>query len=119
LTTNRVESFDQAFQSRIHLSLQYDSLSEESKKGLWNAFSRKAQDSASTVRDLATEELNRISKIDMNGRQIKNTVKLASALARHDGQSVSFQHLIRALKAQGYKVEGHDCNMDVLGDHKQ
>jgi RecB family exonuclease len=72
---------------------------------LWQAFSQKAQDSASTVRDLTTEELDQISKIDMNGRQIKNTVKLASALARHDDQPVSFQHLARALTAQGYNVE--------------
>jgi hypothetical protein len=68
LTTNRVESFDQAFQSRIHLSLRYDPLSEESKKELWQAFSRKAQESAPIVRELIMEELDQISKINMNGR---------------------------------------------------
>jgi hypothetical protein len=69
--------------------------------------SRKAQEFASTVRDLSTEELAQISKIDMNRRtrKIKNTVKLAFALTRHDDQPVSFQHLAGALRAQGYNVE--------------
>ncbi|KAF2151737.1 P-loop containing nucleoside triphosphate hydrolase protein [Myriangium duriaei CBS 260.36] len=38
LTTNRVHTFDQAFQSRIHISLDYPELSIESRKQVWKNF---------------------------------------------------------------------------------
>lgn len=38
LTTNRVETFDAAFQSRIHISLDYPELSAESRRTVWTNF---------------------------------------------------------------------------------
>ncbi|GAM83468.1 hypothetical protein ANO11243_014560 [Dothideomycetidae sp. 11243] len=38
LTTNRVQTLDQAFQSRIHISLDYPELSIESRKQVWKNF---------------------------------------------------------------------------------
>lgn len=38
LTTNRVQTFDAAFQSRIHISLDYPELSIESRKQVWKNF---------------------------------------------------------------------------------
>lgn len=38
LTTNRVEILDQAFQSRIHISLQYPEHDWESRKSIWKTF---------------------------------------------------------------------------------
>lgn len=38
LTTNRVQIFDQAFQSRIHISLEYTDLDKKSRKGIWETF---------------------------------------------------------------------------------
>merc|ERR1711939_202393 len=38
LTTNRVNTFDTAFQSRIHISLNYPDLSLDSRKAIWTNF---------------------------------------------------------------------------------
>lgn len=38
LTTNRVQTFDAAFQSRIHISLEYSELDKKSRKGIWQGF---------------------------------------------------------------------------------
>lgn len=38
LTTNRVQTFDQAFQSRIHISLEYTELDKKSRKSIWETF---------------------------------------------------------------------------------
>lgn len=38
LTTNRVQTFDQAFQSRIHISLEYAELDKKSRKAIWETF---------------------------------------------------------------------------------
>ncbi|EMC99821.1 hypothetical protein BAUCODRAFT_30235 [Baudoinia panamericana UAMH 10762] len=38
LTTNRVQTFDAAFQSRIHISLQYKELDAKSRRTVWQNF---------------------------------------------------------------------------------
>ncbi|KAH8891787.1 hypothetical protein GQ53DRAFT_794023 [Thozetella sp. PMI_491] len=38
LTTNRVETFDDAFQSRIHIALRYDNLDTRAKKAIFKIF---------------------------------------------------------------------------------
>lgn len=38
LTTNRVQTFDAAFQSRIHISLEYPELDTKSRKTVWKNF---------------------------------------------------------------------------------
>lgn len=38
LTTNRVQTFDAAFQSRIHISLEYPELDKPARKAIWRNF---------------------------------------------------------------------------------
>jgi AAA+ superfamily predicted ATPase len=92
LTTNRVKAFDQAFQSRIHLSLHYRDLTYAAKEEIWRAFLDKARTTRRQVHNLTQDELRELSVKDMNGREIKNVVKLAVALAEHEDESLSFKH---------------------------
>ncbi|KAK9420368.1 putative AAA+ ATPase domain-containing protein [Seiridium unicorne] len=79
LTTNRISSFDPAFQSRIHLALRYNGLDTTSRAQLWRLFLQRTPDfDASAFPDSALQEL---AKANVNGRQIKNTVRTAYALA--------------------------------------
>lgn len=41
LTTNRVGQFDEAFMSRIHLSLGYEKLDDNTRKMIWDILFRK------------------------------------------------------------------------------
>ncbi|KAK0738444.1 P-loop containing nucleoside triphosphate hydrolase protein [Schizothecium vesticola] len=80
LTTNRISSFDRAFMSRIHLALHYPPLTHHSRRELWYLFLKRASpDSAEALRQ--TGALDKFAAEILNGRQIKNLVRTASALA--------------------------------------
>src|ERR1700744_3992484 len=83
LTTNRVKAFDQAFQSRIHLSLYYGDLTCAAKEEIWRAFLEKVRTTQRRLQNLTQDEFRELSMKDMNGREIKSVVKLAVALAEH------------------------------------
>lgn len=97
LTTNRIGSFDTAFTSRIHLAIKYHHLSPPSRRELWRTFLLKASPHArldwidnSSLDELAMEELN--------GRQIKNIVRTAHALAVGNDNNLNLAHINMALK---------------------
>ena len=99
LTTNRVKVLDQAFQSRIHLSLHYADLSRDAKEHLWRAFLEKARNTQLGLEHPAVAELRLLSEKGMNGRQIKNAVKLAFTLADHLKERLSYKHLVQTMDA--------------------
>ncbi|KAK8126987.1 uncharacterized protein PG998_002746 [Apiospora kogelbergensis] len=100
LTTNRVGCFDKAFKSRIHLAIRYPSLSEASRRVLWKTFLRKISEETANQLD-STGVLEKLATEPLNGRQIKNLVRTASALAINDeesGGNISQRHLNLALE---------------------
>ncbi|EPQ59805.1 P-loop containing nucleoside triphosphate hydrolase protein, partial [Gloeophyllum trabeum ATCC 11539] len=76
LTTNRIKVFDEAMMSRIHLSFYYPQLDVDARARLWKAFL-----SRTNLRILEEQSLVWLSKLPLNGREIKNIVKLSSAVA--------------------------------------
>ncbi|KFZ23220.1 hypothetical protein V502_02301, partial [Pseudogymnoascus sp. VKM F-4520 (FW-2644)] len=77
LTTNRVETFDDAFQSRIHIALRYGELSFQAKKDIFKMFIDRVH-IAKGINHLpfTEDDFNNIARHNLNGRQIKNTVSL-------------------------------------------
>jgi hypothetical protein len=65
LTTNRQESFDEAFQSRIHLTIKLPNLGKKERQGIWRAlvsFNDKL-----TQRSSWTEEMfETLGELDVN-----------------------------------------------------
>ena len=98
LTTNRVGEFDEAFRSRIHISLYYPKLNEESTKQIWDRNLVHIRESGLNI-DMEEEKIKRFRgrhweenkgrpSRRWNGRQIKNAFQSALALANwdfHDG----------------------------------
>ncbi|KAJ7892616.1 P-loop containing nucleoside triphosphate hydrolase protein, partial [Mycena leptocephala] len=99
LTTNRVKQFDHAFQSRIHLSLNYRPLSHAAKAQLWRALLEKTRGAGKGLCDLSTTQLEALASKELNGRQIKNVVQLSSALATHEGVPLTYDHLVKTMEA--------------------
>ena len=95
LTTNRVQTFDEAFLSRIHVALHFQQLTPSSKEQVWSAFIRKAG-AADTI---TAEEIKLLSQREINGRQIKNAVRTAHSLAVGKGEQVRFEHIVQTLDA--------------------
>lgn len=87
LTTNRVETFDPAFQSRIHLALKYHALDSNGRVELWNLFLKRT--AGFQQQDWSGEVLKELAVVELNGRQIKNTVRTANALALSERRKLS------------------------------
>jgi hypothetical protein len=75
MTTNRVSNIDAAFNSRIHVSLEYPDLTPSSRRQIWvNMANTKEHNFSDT-------DFDELSMININGRQIKNILKMAQLLA--------------------------------------
>jgi len=69
LTTNRENTIDEAFKSRISVSLKYDYLTKEQKIAIW----KNLLNASGMIYN--TENIERICNYDFNGRQIKNIIR--------------------------------------------
>ncbi|ETS77513.1 hypothetical protein PFICI_11387 [Pestalotiopsis fici W106-1] len=102
LTTNRVGTIDEAFKSRVHMSLYYNTLSKEQTREIfrYNLDKLKAiEKQRSQVMNkpelqIQHEEILQFVELHFsestanegrwNGRQIRNAFQIASSLAHHD-----------------------------------
>lgn len=78
LTTNRVGHFDEAFISRINMTIYYRPFDEQQRRELWESYFKKLQkEREDTMRiQLNTrdyvEESEDLRNLEWNGREIKN-----------------------------------------------
>lgn len=83
LTTNRVKNIDEAFYSRISVGLMFESADVEKRRKIWENLLGAA--------GIEGINLDQMAAHDINGRQIKNIIRLAQTLAKSKGESVSNQ----------------------------
>lgn len=88
LTTNRVQSLDPAFESRITVALRYEALDEAARLQIW-----KSQLSGVPDMDLSEDDFVELAKERLNGRQIKNAARLAHSVALDQGVVVDLRML--------------------------
>ena len=62
LTTNRVQTFDQAFQSRIHIQLEYKELDAQGRKKVWANFLKQHNITQAAVRERPLKPLPSAAK---------------------------------------------------------
>jgi hypothetical protein len=75
LTTNRVETFDEAFQSRIHMGIRYENLQPKARKKIWQHHVSKVEKMAEQkdkAKLFSEQDFDELSKRNMNGRQVRN-----------------------------------------------
>ncbi|KAH9204416.1 P-loop containing nucleoside triphosphate hydrolase protein [Leptodontidium sp. 2 PMI_412] len=94
LTTNRVETMDVAFDSRVDIRLHYPPLPASSRRQIWANFLARLPEK-STFTDA---ELDQLAELDLNGRQIKSAVKTAQLLASGKGEGVKIEHVGTVLR---------------------
>ena len=92
LTSNRIDSLDPAFQTRITLALRYEPLAHDARAQVWknlfikSGFEDQVENGIIDPKSLAHAELN--------GREIKNALRLAMAMAAEDGKPLSQEILM-------------------------
>ena len=162
LTTNRVATFDDAFQSRIHIALRYSELDFKARRTIFHLFISRVQtlnapaapkpegskpdakseessnatptsdaaggsdkpDAAAADKPAALAKLDNFTDADLdrlarrgnlNGRQIKNAVRSAQALALTDGTSMNMTHLMKVLEVSEAFERDLKGNLSSLG----
>lgn len=75
LTTNRVETFDDAFQSRIHVALRYGDLTTKAKRSVWKMFLERVQAKEGVkTATFIEKDFGALSRHNLNGRQVSKCV---------------------------------------------
>jgi hypothetical protein len=106
LTSNRIDSIDPAFLTRITLALHYDSLDENARKRIWENLLIKSGYENSVQN--GTIDMGRLAKVPLNGREIKNALRLAiSIAAEDDGTTLSQKTLTEMVNIV------HDCKQRI------
>lgn len=119
LTTNRVGDFDEAFTSRIHISLYYPELNEEktAKVFLINIHlieerfahkKRRIDIDKYGIGSFATKHFNEYPSARWNGRQIRNACQTALALAEFEAQGNSHEAIANPDAVVKLKVKHFD-----------
>lgn len=91
LTTNRLEDFDEAFSSRIHLAIPYSLPDEQQRLVIWrNLFGSIDQDAGTYDEGMLSQLAKRYK---LNGREIKNLFSTSCALVEDSGESVQLKHV--------------------------
>ncbi len=92
LTTNRNSDIDEAFKSRISISIPFEKPNINTRNEIWTNLLHASKT------ELSKEDIVYLSeKYDINGRQIKNAIRMAQALAKDEEQSLNKTHLDIAL----------------------
>ncbi|KAL8880402.1 MAG: hypothetical protein Q9192_008028, partial [Flavoplaca navasiana] len=103
LTTNRVDNIDAAFQSRIHISMQYNDLCASSRRHVWSNF---LSAGGSRTHGFSASDLDRLAEYDMNGREIKNVLKTAQLLAGKKKEALAVGHVESVLAIEKRHFDG-------------
>ena len=93
LTTNRVESLDPAFQSRVQCALRYSPLDTASRARIWNDLLERRAGNGSGGANTPPFHVSQLASHELNGRQIKNTMQLAMTLCQYEGVPLAQRHL--------------------------
>ncbi|CRG82660.1 hypothetical protein PISL3812_00004 [Talaromyces islandicus] len=98
LTTNMLGTIDTAITDRIQLKLPYENLDYSARRKVFCHFLDQAN------AQFEEEDLDQFAEIGLNGRQIKNIVKIAHNVASSDNVRTSSSHLRAAISANGYTI---------------
>jgi len=120
LTTNRVDSLDQAFSSRISVAIYYPNLDKSARMEVWKNFlielpsavaKKKAEANEDTNGGTPRTKLNKkltnkvdpvfdfesLAEYNLNGRQIRSCVRMARALANSEKTKLAQKHLVQTI----------------------
>ncbi|PSN67617.1 hypothetical protein BS50DRAFT_609566 [Corynespora cassiicola Philippines] len=103
LTSNRVGTFDEAFKSRISLSLHYPNFNEEQRCRIWKNFLNRLRDIKEQNVDFddINQNLEKLAKEELNGRQIRNAITIGRQLAKFRGENLNYKHLAHVVDVAG------------------
>ncbi|KUI60967.1 Protein MSP1 [Cytospora mali] len=126
LTTNRIGDFDEAFASRIHMSLHYPPLDEISTtkvfrlnlgliRARYKEKGRKIKIDEDEILKIMGEYWRTRKHARWNGRQIRNACQTALALAEFDAQPVGHKYDLKPVESN-VKVHLTEANLQTVAN---
>jgi hypothetical protein len=122
LTSNRVGFFDEAFRSRIQLTLRYKTLDKPQRLQIWKNFINRLkgfQEPSPNAEPLVhggvdfgidvegvEAKLDQLADEKLNGREIRNAISTARQLAMFRKQRMNYEHL-RVVIEEASKFEAY------------
>ncbi len=94
LTANRKEYIDEAFKSRVHFCHHYDDIDLSARKRIWQGFLEKARANPKIILSIDEQGYTDLFSMPLNGRQIKNVMKMAQFMAAEEQTSITI-HCIK------------------------
>ncbi|KAI8615230.1 P-loop containing nucleoside triphosphate hydrolase protein [Chytriomyces sp. MP71] len=107
LTTNRVQCFDGAFKSRITLALKYGDLDEAARRQIWCTFLDRSEGAGKW----ANVDVDELKNVWLNGREIKNVVRLAKAMSGNTTDPIKMDNIRKVL----FMMRSFDEEVDAEG----
>jgi DNA polymerase III delta prime subunit len=105
LTTNRVTAFDDAFCSRVSMFIRYHRLTHSHRAKVWETL-------LSRVR-LFDIDLDMFAVHELNGREIRNSIRIAHTWASNCKDPLTPQHILEVVKMlQGFRNDLQDAMLD-------
>lgn len=102
LTTNRVSTMDTAFQSRIQIGIAFQSMTPGIRAQVWRQL-LELNGRDKTIGPKALEDVRqKLSKCELNGRQIRNVLNVAEGLAFNqygEAGKLKYSHIQEAVDA--------------------
>ena len=93
LTTNRKEHIDEAFKSRVHFFHHFDALDTNTRKQIWLGFLQRAGANPNIKISLDEKGYDDLFSMPLNGRQIKNVMKMAQSIATEKQTPIKVQSI--------------------------
>ncbi|KAL7620716.1 hypothetical protein AAE478_009713 [Parahypoxylon ruwenzoriense] len=100
LTTNRLDSLDDAFQSRIHFCFKYRQLDAEARRSIRKSFLDRAKTISRIDCKLDEDAITALSQKELNGRQIKNVMSISQAVATQEEGPITMDIITLALDSR-------------------
>jgi SpoVK/Ycf46/Vps4 family AAA+-type ATPase len=103
LTSNRVGTFDEAFKSRIQVSLHYPNLNRSQRHKIWRNMINRLRTLEQPNIDFDDIDcyISELAEQEMNGRQIRNAITTARQLAKFKGRNMTHADLKHVIDVAG------------------
>jgi SpoVK/Ycf46/Vps4 family AAA+-type ATPase len=108
LTTNLLESLDQAFLRRINFSVKFPFPDAEARAEIWQHI---------FPEETPTKKLDmkKLGKVNMAGGNIRNIALNAAFLAADAGEPVMMKHILQATKSESLKLGRILTDVEIRG----
>ncbi|KAF5588567.1 AAA family ATPase [Fusarium pseudocircinatum] len=106
LTSNKPNEFDPAVKDRIHLEVALGDITAEDRRAIWRNLIQNIPGQAGRDEIWTDEIYNTLSAVEVNGREIKNILRMATCYATGEGNPFGPSHLAMVVRAKTEKGHG-------------